>query len=291
MRGSAPASPRPRLGEGGKPFRPYNGHVDSSREPQRLSLYPALPPPVSVRLTTVDEQACPYLPGRTSTTRAVWAGQIPGELYHRFMDAGFRRSGRVLYQPACRGCRACHPIRVPVAQFLPDKSQRRCRRRNADLLVTTSTPEATDEKYDLYRRFLAGRFERAAAEEEGRESFERFLYDSPVETVEFSYRDAAGRLLAVGVCDVCGHSLSSVYFYYDPASSRRGLGTFGALYEIAAAAALGIPHYYLGYWVAGCRTMQYKSDFRPAEVLDPDGVWRPLPARGQVAVDTDPGGE
>ena len=91
---------------------------------------------------------------------------------------------------------------------------------------------------------------------------------------------------AVAVCcsSDCRNSLSSVYFYYDPDSSRRGLGTFGVLYEIETAAGLGIPYYYLGYWVAGCRTMQYKSDFRPAEVLDPDGAWRPLTCSGEAEI-------
>jgi len=35
------------------------------------------------------------------------------------------------------------------------------------------------------------------------------------------------------------------------------------------------PHYDLGYWVTGCGTMQYKSNFRPFELLGTDGVWRP----------------
>jgi arginine-tRNA-protein transferase len=210
-----------------------------------------------------------------STSRALWAEQIPPGLYHRFMDAGFRRSGKLLYQPACRGCRACLPIRVPVATFRPDKSQRRSRRRNQDLIVSVSEPVATDEKFELYRKFLAGRFERSDPEEESRESFERFLYDSPVQTLEFEYRDGAGRLVAVGLCDVCRESLSSVYFYYDPAESRRGPGTFGALHEIETAARLGVPYYYLGYWVAGCGAMDYKANFRPNEVLSADGVWRP----------------
>ena len=243
--------------------------------PQTFSHYPAQPPPVKVRLVTVDDHACSYLSGRMSTTRALCAEEIPGELYHQFMDAGFRRSGKVLYQPACRGCRACRPIRVPVAGFRPSKSQRRCGRRNADLSFSVDEPVATDEKYDLYLRYLADRFGRGNAGEEGRDGFERFLYDSPVETLEFSYRDRAGRLLAVGICDLCRESLSSVYFYYDPAESRRGLGTFGALREIATAARLGIPYYYLGFWVSGCASMEYKADFRPNEVLDGDGVWRP----------------
>ena len=242
--------------------------------PHTLSHYPAQPPPVRVSLATVGDQACAYLPGRVSESRAAWADALPAGLYHRFMDAGFRRSGKVLYQPACRGCRECRPIRVPVATFQPSKSQRRCRRRNDDLALSLADPAATDEKFDLYMRYVAGRFGKAA-DDEKRETFESFLYDSPVDTVEFTYRDPAGRLLAVGICDVCRQSLSSVYFYYDPAAARRGLGTFGAVREIEAAAAMGIPHYYLGYWVPGCDTMHYKADFRPYELLGTDGVWRP----------------
>jgi arginine-tRNA-protein transferase len=199
---------------------------------------------------------------------------MPPELYHRFMDAGFRRSGRLLYQPACAGCRECRPLRVPVALFRPSRSQRRGWRRNEDLTVTVGEPEATDERYDLYRRYVVDWHGRAS-DAEDRQGFESFLYESPVETVEFTYRDASGRLLAVGICDVCSDSLSSVYFYFDPAESRRGLGTYGALREIDAARRMGVPHYYLGYWVEGCGAMQYKAEFRPVELLHGDGVWRP----------------
>lgn len=240
-----------------------------------FSHFPALPPPAKVSLVTLGEHDCPYLPGRQSQSRALWAERMPGELYHRFMDAGFRRSGKLVYQPVCRRCRACMPIRVPVDSFRPTKSQRRCRRRNADLSVSVGQPEATDEKYELYRRYVTQRHERPS-DEEGRESFEQFLYDSPVESIEFVYRDGAGRLLAVGICDLCRESLSSVYFYFDPDESRRGLGTLGALLEIDTARRLGVPFYYLGYWVDGCRSMRYKADFRPAQLLCGDGVWRTL---------------
>ena len=63
-------------------------------------------------------------------------------------------------------------------------------------------------------------------------------------------------------------------FYFDPAEDRRGLGTYGVLREIAHARDAGIPYYYLGFWIDGCRTMLYKRDLRPNELLHPDGVWR-----------------
>jgi len=235
------------------------------------SAYPALPPPVRIPLAISADHPCPYLPGRIARNRAVFVGRMPPPLYHQFMDAGFRRSGKVLYQPICPACRHCLPIRIRVADFSPSKSQRRCLRKNADLSITIHPPAPSDEKFDLYRRYLTG-WHRSSTD--GRAAFESFLYESPTDSVEFEYRDPSTRLLAVGVCDVSPQSLSSVYFFYDPNESRRSLGTFGVLREIQYAAEQSMAYYYLGYWVEGCRTMNYKSTYHPCQLLHPDGVWR-----------------
>jgi leucyl-tRNA---protein transferase len=254
----------------------------SSSPDHRACPYPSHPPPVAVRLAVLPEHECSYLPGRVARSRAFVASRMPAEVYHAFMDAGFRRSGRFVYQPICGGCRACLPLRVPVATFQPSKSQRRCWRRNVDLIVSMGEAEPTDEKFALYLRYQTEWHQKAEVDD--RESFESFLYDSPVQTVEFCYRDGGGNLVAVGICDVSPKSLSSVYFYFDPAEAKRGLGTFGALREIEEARKMGIPYYYLGYWIRGCGAMEYKSSFGPCEVLEPDGVWREL-SQGERAAD------
>ncbi|HZL37461.1 MAG TPA: arginyltransferase [Tepidisphaeraceae bacterium] len=240
--------------------------------------YPAWHPPMPVQLTVLPEHPCPYLPGRVARSRALWAEQISGPAYHALMDAGFRRSGKLVYQPVCAGCRQCLPIRVPVNEFQPGKSQRRCARRNSDLTVSVGPPVATVDKWQLYLRYIT---DWHSGETETREGFESFLYDSPVPTLEFSYRDQQGCLLAVGICDVCPEALSSVYFYFDPAQAHRGLGTFGALHEIAFAQNLKLPHYYLGYWIDRCSSMRYKAAFKPHEILHPDNVWRQEPMGSQ----------
>jgi arginyl-tRNA--protein-N-Asp/Glu arginylyltransferase len=48
------------------------------------------------------------------------------------------------------------------------------------------------------------------------------------------------------------------------------------LWEIEDCRARQIAYYYLGYYVPGSRTMAYKARFRPAEILDSDGEWRPM---------------
>src|SRR3954467_5084315 len=127
--------------------------MDDAQSPQRHSAYPGHTAPVPVRLTVTPNHPCSYFPDRVSTTRAFWAPEMPGELYHRFMDAGFRRSGRVVYQPICGGGRRCVPLRVPVGAFTPDKSQRRVWRRNLDLVVTVDEARPTAEKHALYERY------------------------------------------------------------------------------------------------------------------------------------------
>ena len=233
--------------------------------------YPAWEPPISVRLTVLPEHRCTYQPEKVAQSRAFWAERMPASVYHALMDAGFRRSGKLVYQPICRGCRDCLPIRVLVEQFKPSKSQRRCARRNADLQVTCGPLEQTDEKWELYQRYIAGWH---GGDADDRPGFESFLYDSPVDTVEFTYRDSTGRLLAVGICDLYTQSLSSVYFYFDPADADRCLGTFGALYELQFSRDQKIPYYYLGYWINKCQSMRYKAMYRLHEILHPDNIWR-----------------
>src|SRR5262245_60050969 len=103
------------------------------------------------------EHPCPYLPGRLARQLVVLPPHnVPG-LYHSFMDLNFRRLGSIYYRPACEGCDECRAIRVPVAEFVESRSQRRCRARNTDLDVEIATPVATPEKHELYRRYLDAR--------------------------------------------------------------------------------------------------------------------------------------
>lgn len=252
---------------------------------QSFSHFPAIPAPSFARqaLRVLPEHPCGYFPDRVARSRAFFADVLSPLQYHELMNAGFRRSGRVVYQPVCSGCRDCVPIRVPVHSFAASKSQRRCWRRNQDLQVSADEAIADVESFELYQRYLRDWHGGASVNSDDRESFEAFLYDSPVMTIQMRYRDGTGRLLAVGLCDLCERSLSSVYFFHDPAEHRRGLGTFGALMEIELARRMSITHYYLGYWIGGCPSMSYKAMFQPCELLHGDGEWRAAAARSMAS--------
>jgi arginine-tRNA-protein transferase len=248
-------------------------------EPQKISLWPAWSLPVlegvGRELAESEEHPCSYFPERASRFRAFQAHNVSAEEYQAYMDAGFRRSGRIIYQPICTGCRRCVPLRVDAAKFEMTKSQRRVLRKNNDIQVRVAAPQVTAEKWRLYERYQREWHDGQQAGDPI--AFINFLYQSPVETAEFEYRDNAGKLLGCGICDVSRKSVSSVYFYFDPAESKRSLGTFSALYEILWAHEMKIPYWYAGYWIEGCGRMEYKSRFRPCEVLSTDGVWREMP--------------
>jgi arginyl-tRNA--protein-N-Asp/Glu arginylyltransferase len=213
---------------------------------------------------------CPYLPDRVARERAFLAERLDGDSYHELMDRGFRRSGSMFYATDCPGCRACVPLRVPVATFRPTKSQRRAWRRNADVTVAARAPQYEPETFALYRRYLA--HQHAGREQPDDEAGFREAFFAPVvDSVEVRYL-LGGRLVAWSLLDVCARSLSSVYHCFDPEHARRSLGVYSVLAEIAWARDLGVPWYYLGFWIEGARTMRYKADYGPHETLH-EGQW------------------
>jgi leucyl-tRNA---protein transferase len=229
--------------------------------------------PISLPLFAGSPHPCSYLPGRTAANEFGVFVSLDPVLYQSLMDAGFRRSGGIVYRPRCVGCRECRPIRVPVASFATSRSQRRVRRRNADVAVEIGLPTCDDEKWRVYAAYLRHQHDGEMGEE--REELEEFLYRSPTSTLEMVYR-AAGRVVAIGIIDVCPQALSSVYFFFDPEVHRRSLGTFGALCEIEECRRRGLAYWYIGYYVRACRRMNYKVAFGPCELLGADGVWRAM---------------
>ena len=225
---------------------------------------------------------CPYLPEREM--RLLIAIGDVARAYRALLDHGFRRTGEVYYRTDCPGCAACVPIRVPVARFRPSRSQRRVLRRNHDLEIASGEQRGDDEHYDLFRRYQLARHEGQMLGE--RAEFDEFLCHSTIASFELAIR-LGGRLVVVSVVDAFDDALSSIYSYYDPDLPRRSLGVFSGLAEIAECAQRGLAFWYLGFHVAGCRKMEYKSCYRPYELLQPDGSWRRFADDGAGGTEVD----
>ncbi len=214
---------------------------------------------------------CSYLPDRLARQQAFRMPQLDGDVYHQLMDRGFRRSGDVFYAMECADCRLCVPIRVPVEEFVPSKSQRRAWRRNQDVVMRVQGPELTPEKWELYGRYMQHQHA-ADPTDESPQAQAATLYKEVTGTVEATYH-VGDRLVAVTILDICSQSVSSVYHFFEPAEAARSLGVYSVLAEIDWAHRHGIPHYYLGFWIEGASTMHYKANYRPHELLR-NGIWQ-----------------
>jgi arginine-tRNA-protein transferase len=204
-------------------------------------------------------------------------GQLTPEEYTERLRAGWRRFGYSLFRPECESCRACRSLRVDVANFRPSESQKRARKANRDVRLVVGAPATSDEKLRLYDRYHQFQTAFKGWPEHGPESsadYEESFVHNPFATQEWCYY-VGDRLVGVGYADCLPVGLSAIYFYYDPDERGRSLGTFNVLSVIEGAAARRLPHVYLGFHVAGCRSLEYKAKFRPNEVLD-GGKWVPF---------------
>lgn len=227
-----------------------------------------------LRLFQTGDHPCGYWPERAARDLVLDPhDQRLGTLYPMALSWGFRRSGDLVYRPHCANCHACVSVRVPVARFAPDRSQRRCLARNDDLEVRIVAAEQTDEQFALYHRYLTHRHAQGGMDEHGPHEFDQFLIGQWSQGRFLEIRGPAvdghrGPLLAVAVTDVTPQGLSAVYTFFDPDHAHRGLGTFAILQQIAWARREQLPHLYLGYWIRNHRKMDYKRRFRPLEAYD-----------------------
>ncbi|HHH45413.1 MAG TPA: arginyltransferase [Thiotrichales bacterium] len=221
--------------------------------------------PTHIHLFRGPGTPCSYLPGRESTSEWVDPAILGQALYDRLIELGFRRSGDHVYRPACLGCRACVPVRIPVDRFRPSRRDRRCRRRNADLASRFVEPRFTDEYFALYSRYLAARHPGGGMDDPDPEDFLEFLTSDWSDTRFLEIRAPDGRLMAVAVTDLLDQGFSAVYTFYEPEEPSRGLGNFAILEQIRLAREQELPWLYLGYWIEGSARMAYKARFLPQQ--------------------------
>jgi arginyl-tRNA--protein-N-Asp/Glu arginylyltransferase len=231
-----------------------------------------------LRLFNTADHACGYWPDRQA--RDLVLDPSDPRLERAFplaLSWGFRRSGNLIYRPHCRECRACVAVRIAVDRFVPNRSQRRCIARNADLHERIVPAQREDAHFGLYRRYLGERHPGGGMSAHDAAEFDRFLIGEWGDTRFLELRAAAGddgeaSLRAVAVTDVAGDALSAVYTFFDPEDAERGLGTYAILRQIAWAKREGFRHLYLGYWIDGHPKMDYKRRFDALERFD-GHVW------------------
>jgi len=238
-----------------------------------------------LQLYLTGDHDCSYIEGLRARTLFVDPmARIDAKRAQWLQQVGFRRSGAHFYRPACRGCQRCIPVRIPVADFRPNRAQRRNAARNdPEVRIHTRPAGLHAEHYQLYERYLLHRHSDGdMADDVSIETYARFLLAPWGGETRFLECHLDGHLMSVAVTDVFSDGLSAVYTFFAPEHADRGPGTYAVLTQMREAARLGLKYVYLGYWISESRKMAYKDSFRPLEAWD-GHRWRRF-ERGEMVV-------
>lgn len=225
---------------------------------------------VELTRETSSPYDCSYLPGREAQLEYRIIRRLSAESYLHLLQRGWRRFGHDFFRPVCRKCSECRPLRIPVADFKPSKSQRRAIRRNESIRWRVQPPTVTKAHIDLfnaYHRDMAIRkgWSHTSITRAGYHYM--FLAGDSGFAREFLYFDD-DRLVGVGMVDLVPRASSSVYFFHDPNWRPKAPGVFSLLMELEFAREMKRDFHYLGFWIRDCPSMAYKADYRPHQLLD-----------------------
>lgn len=226
---------------------------------------------------------CPYLPGRESSSLLLDPhSKVGDQVFSSVIEAGFRRSGEMVYRPHCAMCKACQSVKVPAALFKPSKSQRRLIKKNSEITVVFVEARYDDRHFKLYCRYQAWKHKGDSMDHRDRVRYDESMVKTSVRTAftEFWLED---KLVTISVIDVVSRGLSAVYTFFDPDYANRSLGTYAVLTLINKAQELKLDYVYLGYWIKNCQKMDYKSNFKPLYIYV-DNQWLDFETR-QVVIE------
>ncbi len=208
--------------------------------------------------------SCPYgLPHKAIYHQALFGPLEPATM-GLFLVNGYRRNGNCMYTMRCPECKGCVPIRLDPQKFLPNRNQKRVWKKNRDVRVGLAPLTMSDENLDLLDKFLQTRFSEGNSTAES--YYSGFFITSLTRCFELRYR-IGEKLLGVAIVDGSNDWLNAVYFFFDPDEAGRSPGTLNILTLLNFCRNHKIPQLYLGYWIQTVKAMQYKSSFKPHELL------------------------
>ena len=227
---------------------------------------------------------CSYLPEKSTRMYYRYMRNASRKLVTELVKRGWRRFGCYFFHPICANCNGCKNLRIDALNFSFSKSQRRVMKKNRKTLMHIRKPTMTQEHLDLYNRFhkhkseISGWKYSPVNPQLYYENFVDGAHEFGKEVLYFIEE----KLVGVDLIDITEDGISSIYFYYDPDYSKYSLGTYSLLMQIELAKKMGLRWIYLGYWVDGCRSFEYKMNYKPMQMLDGfpplevEPEWKPL---------------
>ncbi|BDX21594.1 putative arginyl-tRNA--protein transferase [Polynucleobacter sp. TUM22923] len=224
---------------------------------------------------------CSYLPGKTARSQVATPSHvIHADLYGELVNAGFRRSGLYTYRPYCDECNACTATRILAKQFIPNRSQKRSKKKHAGLVARILNLGYQEEHFALYHQYQKDRHPSQESNPDNQEQYQQFLLQSRVNSRIVEFRDGPndanpGQLRMVSMIDILEQGISSVYTFFDTSDSSTSYGSYSILWQIERAIELTLPYLYLGYYIQDSEKMAYKAKFQPLEGLI-DDQWQSI---------------
>ncbi|PSM52683.1 arginyltransferase [Campylobacter blaseri] len=214
---------------------------------------------------------CPYLKDRQSRTEYIFINGCDFALNSKLVKYGYRRFGRYFQKPICKDCKECISVRINSFEFKPSKSQRRVIRKNEKTKWIISKPIVDDEHialFDKYHKHMYFKRDWQYYDIDLIKYYDLYVIGHGNFGKEISYYNEYDELICVDLIDVINDGISSIYCYYDPDYAHLSLGKFSLLKEIEIAKSLNLQWVYLGYYVKGCQSLEYKKEFMPQQKLE-----------------------
>ncbi len=214
---------------------------------------------------------CSYLENQQEQLLTLTEYNLDSLMYERLLNLGFRRNGNAIYKPHCQFCSECRPIRLSVSQFTYSKRQKRTFKNNASLTWKHSK-EIKEEYFYLYEIYINKRHHDGPMFPATREQYQQFLFCDWQQPQFIELYDGE-LLIGVAVTDVLNNSISAVYSFFSSSYVKNSLGSYLILLQIELAKQLNKDYLYLGFQIDGNRKMNYKTNYRPYEILTEQG-WK-----------------
>lgn len=230
---------------------------------------------ISIPLFLSEKHACSYLDDEVAQPAFVHPlFDMTAGIYSELIKQGYRRSGDEVYSPHCPNCSACIPVRLKVSDFIPNRNQQRCLRKNSATNIVIKPAAFDKAHYEMYLRYQCERHSDGSMAQSSPKDYLNFLKSTWCDTsfVEFSIN---GELAAIAVVDRMENALSAVYTFFEPKFSGFSLGVYAVLWQIEWAKQLEKEFLYLGFWINQCKKMSYKSDYQPLQIFR-DKQWMPF---------------
>ena len=228
---------------------------------------------ISIPLVVTEQHPCSYLDKRNSQSAFVHPSfSLNTAIYSQLIEQGFRRSGNEVYTPHCPTCSKCIATRLLVNRFIPNRSQKRCIKKNQQTSVIVKPAKFEQAHYDMYMRYQKHKHGDGGMADSSEDDYINFLASRWCNTlfVDFSINE---ELAAVAIVDLLDNALSAVYTFFEPRFSQYSLGTYAVLWQQKHAKELGLEYVYMGFWIENCRKMSYKIQFQPMQGFI-DNEWK-----------------